>query len=147
MKEQSNIKPSKKFKVENVNNNKCEIVFFDNIKKITEINVETLEENTIYKYDLYRLKDVNFRRGLITEITDNYDKWLEEGKLKEKETLSISIKNKRDKLLTETDWTQMADSALEEDAKEKYKEYRQALRDIPQQENFPYNVEFPMLEV
>lgn len=47
----------------------------------------------------------------------------------------------RDNLLKETDWTQMPD--IPEHIREPYKEYRQKLRDIPQQKGFPHAVIWP----
>ena len=53
------------------------------------------------------------------------------------------IRSKRDRLITETDWTQLYDTILPKATKAKYKVYRQALRDITKQEGFPHNVVFP----
>lgn len=49
----------------------------------------------------------------------------------------ISDRNQR---LSESDWTQIADSQVN---KEAWATYRQALRDIPAQEGFPWNVVWP----
>lgn len=46
----------------------------------------------------------------------------------------------RNKRLTETDWTQLADSTAD---KEAWATYRQALRDIPTQAGFPWEVTWP----
>lgn len=46
----------------------------------------------------------------------------------------------RDKLLAECDWTQVADAPVDQAA---WSDYRQALRDIPQQDGFPKNVVWP----
>ena len=57
------------------------------------------------------------------------------------------LRIKRDHLLAESDWTQMPD--VENEFKEKWKEYRQALRDLPSksepklEHNELLNVEFP----
>ena len=56
---------------------------------------------------------------------------------------AAEIRRQRDALLRECDWTQMPDSPLEADIKAAWADYRQALRDIPQQEEFPYSVDFP----
>ena len=50
---------------------------------------------------------------------------------------------KRDKMLAETDWTQTLDAPLSDEMKEAFRVYRQALRDIPQQENFPAEIIWP----
>lgn len=47
----------------------------------------------------------------------------------------------RDALLVDTDWTQLPD--VPESTREAWAEYRQALRDIPQQEGFPHTVNWP----
>lgn len=55
--------------------------------------------------------------------------------------LERSIRARRDGLLASTDWTQMPDVAA--DTKQKYAEYRQLLRDVPQQDGFPEAVVWP----
>ncbi len=42
-----------------------------------------------------------------------------------------SLRRKRDVLLAESDWTQAADSPLDDATKAEWATYRQALRDIP----------------
>ncbi len=54
---------------------------------------------------------------------------------------------RRDRLIAETDWTQVEDSPLSLADKEKYKEYRKMLRDISKQEGFPSNIIWPKIEV
>ena len=54
--------------------------------------------------------------------------------------LEAKVRNERDNLLIESDWTQILDSPVD---KEAWADYRQALRDIPQQEGFPENVLWP----
>jgi len=52
------------------------------------------------------------------------------------------VRKERDVLLASTDWTQVFDSPVNKDS---YAVYRQALRDIPQQNGFPHNVTWPSL--
>ncbi len=59
------------------------------------------------------------------------------------EMLANQIRQERNRLLSETDWTQLTDSPLTEELKNNWKGYRQNLRDITAQENFPLNVIFP----
>lgn len=54
-----------------------------------------------------------------------------------------TIRAKRDALLAACDWTQMPDSPLDDEAKAAWATYRQALRDVPQQEGFPETVNWP----
>ncbi len=51
------------------------------------------------------------------------------------------VRKKRNALLSKTDWTQLPD--VPESTKNKWAEYRQLLRDIPQQPNFPHEVIWP----
>lgn len=63
---------------------------------------------------------------------------------KTKEELSQEIISKRNNLLSQSDWTQLPDVPLE--IQTKYKEYRQALRDITNQKGYPTKVKFPELK-
>ena len=51
------------------------------------------------------------------------------------------VRNKRNKLLAECDWTQLPDAPVDQTA---WAAYRQALRDITDQEGFPANVTWPV---
>jgi len=55
------------------------------------------------------------------------------------------IRQKRDYLLKQTDWTQLADTPLDEYEKETYEAYRQELRDIPQNFENAEDVIFPIM--
>lgn len=55
----------------------------------------------------------------------------------------IRIRQERDRRLAECDWTQMPDSPLSEEDKNVWAQYRQALRDIPNQLGFPLSYSFP----
>jgi hypothetical protein len=53
---------------------------------------------------------------------------------------ATEVRTERDKLLGSSDWTQVADAPVDQAA---WAEYRQALRDVPEQEGFPENVVWP----
>lgn len=57
------------------------------------------------------------------------------------EILLQSIRDQRNNLLKESDWTQLPD--IPESIKNSWSNYRQQLRDIPQQPGFPQNVVWP----
>lgn len=57
--------------------------------------------------------------------------------------LEDQIRNQRDKKLNASDWTQMPDSPLSDADKTLWQTYRQALRDIPAQTNFPTDITWP----
>lgn len=51
------------------------------------------------------------------------------------------IRNKRAVLLVESDWTQMPD--YKNPNKDAWATYRQALRDVPTQSGFPWDINWP----
>lgn len=51
-----------------------------------------------------------------------------------------SVRGKRDALLAQSDWTQVADAPVDKAA---WAAYRQALRDVPVQAGFPWDVIWP----
>jgi hypothetical protein len=51
-----------------------------------------------------------------------------------------SVRDDRNKRLTETDWTQVADAPVD---KAVWATYRQALRDVPSQAGFPWDIQWP----
>lgn len=75
-----------------------------------------------------------------TYLKGHAPKKSEEQKLNE---LATTIRSKRNLQLAETDYLLMPDYPISEEYSEKVKEYRQQLRDITKQENFPKNVVFP----
>ena len=54
-----------------------------------------------------------------------------------------SVRAERDKKLTDTDWTQMADSPLSDSDKTAWATYRQSLRDLPTASGFPHTMTWP----
>jgi len=52
------------------------------------------------------------------------------------------VRERRNNLLVETDWTQTTD--VPQATKDKWAPYRQALRDVPQQAGFPESVVWPV---
>ena len=142
---ESTIKPNN-FIVEEGENDKAIVSFFDNIVESETTNETEDGESTTtkYTYDIYTI-ELRSRDNLETEIEANYDKWLEFVKSKDYDETSAEVRSKRDKLLADTDWTQCSDTALSDEEVENYKIYRQALRDITAQEGFPYDVTFPTI--
>lgn len=59
------------------------------------------------------------------------------------EFLTEEVKEERDRLLRESDWTVLPDSPLPPEKIYEWKAYRQALRDVPQQAGFPTFVIIP----
>lgn len=56
------------------------------------------------------------------------------------DVLAARARDRRDTLLSASDWTQLADAPVDQAA---WAAYRQQLRDVPLQENFPETVAWP----
>ena len=56
---------------------------------------------------------------------------------------SSNIRGKRNVELSNSDWTQFTDSPLSSEKRLEWSQYRTSLRALPQQEGFPYNVNWP----
>lgn len=61
--------------------------------------------------------------------------------LRTDEQKAFDIRDQRNWLLKESDWTQASD--IPQATKDTWATYRQLLRDVPQQETFPTSVTFP----
>jgi hypothetical protein len=56
------------------------------------------------------------------------------------ESIATQARTQRDALLSQSDWTQVADAPVDQSA---WATYRQALRDVPNQAGFPENINWP----
>ncbi len=148
-----------------VSDDKAIIRFAENvIEKVIEATEEE-EQQTVYEYDSYTL-EVKNRADLEKDISANYDCWLKKAKQIEHDEFAAEVRAKRDALLAETDKEFALDrinlnipekvtassmlnaikdifTVLRSVCNGEMAKYRQALRDIPEQEGFPYNVKFP----
>lgn len=85
---QSNTQPTSAFIIEKINDDQCDILFFENVKEIE------VEERLNYEYDFYRLPAI-YRDNLSASIESNYDAWLEAAKRHEIEFVEpLSIEQK-----------------------------------------------------
>lgn len=84
-----------------------------------------------------------FERRNVEQAWDG--SWYLEGHVPQKPAAAAAgeIRAERDRRLSASDWTQMADNPLTEDECLLWRQYRQALRDMPQQEGFPENIVWP----
>jgi hypothetical protein len=55
-----------------------------------------------------------------------------------------AMRMKRNELLQQCDWVFIADSQISSEQQDQWKQYRQALRDLPSNVNDPLNVEWPI---
>ena len=120
---------------------KIERVGHSAIVRFRENIIEYTDGETVwYEADEYTL-DVPYNSTLEKRIDS---KWLDRAKQQDYDNTSATARAERDKRLASTDWTQVKDAALKEAKNTAYIEYRQALRDVPQQETFPYDVDWPI---
>ena len=56
-------------------------------------------------------------------------------------TQAESVRSQRTQLLKDSDWTQVADAPVDKTA---WAAYRQALRDVPTQAGFPWDIQWPV---
>jgi hypothetical protein len=103
------------------------------LQEIPSINDKTqkIEEGDIIKENGNWIKSWN----IIDKTQEEIDIWTE--------TKSLDAKAKRNILLSETDHFALSDNTLTPEMAE----YRQALRDITQQDGFPENIEWPVKPV
>ncbi len=117
-----------------------------NVSFPKDIPTATLETNGVFviketappavdkKTHTYRWT-VEFKDGAWTQVwsTSQLDK----------EVAETNVRVYRDRLLAESDWTQLIDSPFSNDTNGVWQAYRQALRDVPAQAGFPWNVTWP----
>lgn len=160
---ESTIRPGN-FRIGEQKGNLIEVVFFDDIEEVTRTEDDGTEY-TIYSYYVYKMQIVN-RDDLEAYINDNIDTWLQLAKNNFIAEKAAEIRAIRDKLLADSDKHVLIDrlgiavpeeinaatmltvlkdlfSSLGNVLNGNWSKYRQELRDITKQENFPFDVEFP----
>lgn len=61
------------------------------------------------------------------------------------EEVAAQVRAQRDSMIAQTDYLMMSDYPISAEDKALVEAYRQALRDIPEQEGFPSNVQWPVV--
>lgn len=96
------------------------------------------EDNPNYQSIKNLIDDGDASVSFVTDNPTESISWRPENSILDAgETASIHRQH-RDILLTESDWTQMPDSPLTDEAKALWATYRTALRDISSHANWPY---------
>jgi len=80
-------------------------------------------------------------RGLFINSDENGYPILTEPPPRPSEELASDARIKRNFLLSASDWTQLPD--IPQSVKDQWAAYRQALRDVPQQSEFPFVITWP----
>jgi len=60
-------------------------------------------------------------------------------------SVAASVRESRNQLLADSDWTQLLNAALSDSQVSSWAAYRQALRDLPETSGFPHEVTWPEL--
>jgi hypothetical protein len=68
----------------------------------------------------------------------------DEAKAAKDEEQAKSVRNSRTEKLRDCDWTQLDDTPMSNTQKAGWATYRQALRDVPKQAGFPFDIEWPV---
>ena len=85
-------------------------------------------------------------QGIDGYVRDNLDWLLERAKEEERQALELEVKARRNKMLVLADYeVNKAVDAGDKVAIERARQYRQDLRDVPDQAGFPYDVDWPEL--
>jgi len=103
--------------------------------------VEQKEDGNWYtKYILGPVfTDTTDEDGTVTTAADNQAAY--EARMDAKQ--AENQRAERNKKLAACDWTQLADSPLTDEQKTAWGTYRQALRDVPAQDGFPWEITWP----
>lgn len=147
MKTESNTYPEK-LKITKFNEEQKCVLIVD----MDSIVEKTRDEEVYYEFDAFEM----FTQATNEYITEKVDELLELLKTKEYNDLADAIREKRNRLLAESDKYMALDrldldtssalkflASLKNIFQNNYATYRQALRDITDQPGFPYDVEFP----
>lgn len=121
--------------------------FYANATEGSEVNGSTGATVPIWTYDRYTIP-VRVTSNTAAKISENYADWLQKAKDYERAQEADKVRSHRDKLLNDCDLIYCNPSnwaAMDKPAQAVWQEYKQALRDVPQQSGFPYSATFPPL--
>lgn len=125
--------------------------YFVELKNNRVIQIYHCKDQPVYQvgFDYVEIQKEGFPKswtppfeGAYLTYTSNGFEWKTDLSYQEiSHTQETKAREKRDKLLQETDWTQLPD--VSETIKLKFKQYRQSLRDLSTQPKFPVEIAWP----
>ena len=124
-----------KFEIEDLGNAFL-IRLYENEKTVHRDGSDNQPEYNGYQYTTYEIIGT-----VPDDLNDRESFWASYIKDSDITETSELIRNERDRLLLSCDWAVLPDAKTN---KEKWETYRQALRDIPEQKGFPYEVTWPV---
>lgn len=102
MRAESNLRPESVI-IERINSGLCDVIINTNISDVLTRTMSMGDEETIteyYEYDSYRF-ELKYRTGLLDEIKNNLDVWIEYAKKEAELPTELSDKEKIEYLLNE----------------------------------------------
>ena len=112
---------------------------------LLDSGVYPVEEHLYYDSDKYKregcLPFLNAGIVYTAKLVELTEAEKEQLVIEKKEILGNSVREQRNRLLSESDWTQVADAPVD---KEIWANYRQQLRNVSSQQGFPELVEWPV---
>lgn len=111
----------------------------ENNQYISEEHLDTYIRGFIPEWTLKR-------KQIIEQGVDNENVYVQLAKRSDEEELNERKEQARlirDQALTKCDWVMLPDTGFSKEQVDKFKIYRQQLRDVPQQPGFPDNVIWP----
>ena len=117
---------------------KAVIIFY------TDVVEEEREESVAYSAISWMIERT-WTPGLEDRIREYYAQWLSVAQSECRAKAAAIVRDVRDKEIAKTDYLLCADYPISEEDRRVVSAYRQALRDIPEQPGFPFDVEWPRL--
>ena len=135
MRTESNIRPTDKY-LFFVGETRNYLLFIDLDSIEEHTRIDESGETTIYSYDEYKM----YVSANEEYVNKHVDELYALAKQSEYNSLAAEIREKRNRLLDESDKECLSDRTPSQEMIE----YRQALRDITKQSGFPYDVIWPV---
>jgi hypothetical protein len=110
------------------------------------ISSETLASFDVYEVTSTQAPSFDTKTRQVSQWVEKIDgTWVQTWSVNKlpKEKAADNVRAERNRLLADCDWTQLADSPLDNDQKLAWQLYRETLRMIPQQAGFPWDVNWP----
>ena len=139
-----------------INNDNGTMDIMVDVENVTDIPSDNLDPNihAIQWYGDHGEVEYNDRNEEITDFSPfnqllldrdaEIDRIVEDA-IEEEPSEDEVVRSERDRLLNDTDWIILRYLDQGDEVPSEWKEYRQALRDVPEQEGFPGSVDWPIM--
>jgi hypothetical protein len=116
-------------------------------KIIDDLDLEFLG---VFKVEKREQPEISYDQNIQCKVVKQSGKWVESWKVTNASSEEVAqrvadkiaqVRYERNQYLSESDWTQVSDAPVDKNA---WATYRQALRDITDQDGFPWDVQWPI---